>query len=130
MNKVVAAIVCGVLLVAAMTCGMTLGSKAAPLLTASIPAQPAPERTVPYEAPSKSNLPGLESLTNEFGIRLKVVPVKDGLRCLDRLPNGSPVGLPLKLFRPVFVFAFHPSETEPEFVQVGARRGARRFRAG
>ncbi|RLI96827.1 MAG: hypothetical protein DRO99_03845, partial [Candidatus Aenigmatarchaeota archaeon] len=54
-----------------------------------------------------SRIMGSECLVNEYGVRIKVIINRPGIRC-SSAPGGSPDGAELKFFRPYFVFKTYP----------------------
>jgi hypothetical protein len=65
-------------------------------------------------------LPGMECLVSDVGIRVKVLPVEPGVRCVDRVPGGVLVGGQLRHFHPYFVFDVWPSAEDPEYYLLGS----------
>ncbi len=64
-------------------------------------------------------LPGMECVVNQFGIRRKALVTAKGVRCIDRVPAGHPVGQALRFFHPYFVFEVWPPEGAPQFYRLG-----------
>lgn len=76
----------------------------------------------PGEQDYGGRIPGLECMTNRWGIRKKVIITKVGARCVDSPASGRPTGPTLQFFLPYFVFSVFPegkNEEEIEFFQIG-----------
>ena len=63
-------------------------------------------------------LPVPECELDEYGLRRRVIVLREGLRCVQE-PGGREVGQPLKYFRPYFVFATQRTNGRPLFYQIG-----------
>lgn len=64
-------------------------------------------------------LPGMDSLVNEHGIRRKIIITRENVRCTDN-PNGKPVGLALQFFYPYFVFGTNSSGGKTTHFLIGS----------
>jgi len=67
-----------------------------------------------------NELPGMEPLTTQDGIRRKVIPVVQGLHAMDSVQGGRPVDPPLRFFIPYFLFEAQPNAEKPDWYLVGS----------
>jgi hypothetical protein len=91
----------------------------APDVVPALPEEPAPAKSLSPVRDATFSLPGMDCLVNEHGIRVKVLPTRPGVGCLDTAPSGTLNGRMLRQFQPYFVFDLYPRQGELRFYQVG-----------
>jgi hypothetical protein len=96
-----------------------------PATTAPLPStlpghgEPAPAKELTRVRDTTYALPGMDCLVNDHGIRVKVLPTRPDVACLDSVPAGPMKGRVARQFHPYFVFDVYPRQGELSFYQVG-----------
>jgi hypothetical protein len=125
-----AAVACGLAMFVAAGCSLLNPTKDVPVPPPPPPLVKTPTTADPPPGEKQSlpgikvqqgvySLPGMQCLVTEHGIRLKVIAIRRGVRCLDRVPSGTATGSTLRFFLPYFVFDVYPRQGDVQFYQVG-----------